>query len=775
MKFNEINTYRTSERASQTFNKIEIPLLETAHIIGTIPTLPEVLFITSFPPRECGIATYSQDLIHALENQFEQTLQCSICALESDNEQHTYSHSPKYVLNTDQRDSFMRIASEINNDTEVKVVVMQHEFGFFAKWEVEFSIFFNTLRKPIIFVFHTVLPFPNKEMKAKVQDMTTIASSIIVMTNNAACILQKDYDVPANIIKVIPHGTHLVQPVIPENIKKSYNLSDKKILSTFGFLSAGKGIETTLDALPDIIKIYPDVIFLILGKTHPAILHTEGEKYRQMLKNKAEALNIQNHIQFVNEYLPLHKLVEYLQMTDIYLFTSKDPNQAVSGTFSYALSCGCPVISTPIPHAKEVLNSHNGIIIDFNNSSQLSKSVISLLEDADEREILSTNNCLNTASTSWQNSAISHMYLFDTLVPDAFHIHYRIPDINFDHLKRMTTNFGIIQFAKYVSPDLHSGYTLDDNARALIVMCQHFKKTLEQAHIPFIRIYLHFVEYCLQSNGYFLNYVNLQHQFTPNNYSENLDDSNGRAVWALGYVISLKGYLPDDITDTAERIFARITPHFCDIYSTRAMAFIIKGLYYQNNQENLPLLQEIANRLLQMYNYVKTDNWHWFENYLTYANSVLPEAMLCAYNRTKNITYKNVAKDSFDFLLSKTFIDGRIKVISNKGWLLKDSKNIQPLGGEQPIDVSYTIIALEEFYKVFHEERYKDNLRTAFNWFLGNNHLHQIIYNPCTGGCYDGIEEHNLNLNQGAESTLSFLLAHLSVNRVYNRIDEPVL
>lgn len=728
--------------------------------------LPEILFITSFPPRECGIATYSQDLVNAINNQFEDSFLCSICALESDDEQHTYKQQPKYSLNVNAHNSFIKIADSINKDENIKLVIMQHEFGFFANKEKEYKYFFRSITKPIVFVFHTVLPNPNEELKTKVQEMSDIASSIIVMTKNAADILKNEYDVTNHKISIIPHGTHLVPPLDREEIKKQYQFNGRKILSTFGLLSSSKSIETTLRALPAVIKVHPAILFLVLGKTHPTIKKHEGEKYRLMLEEIVSELNLESSVMFVNEYLKLPILLEYLQLTDIYLFTSKDPNQAVSGTFSYAVSSGCPVISTPIPHAKEVLNDNNGIIIDFENSGQLSQAIISLLDNDKLREEISSKSFQRLASTVWQNSAIAHMLLFESLTQNAIPLRYRIPIIKLSHIKKMTTDFGMIQFSKISSPDIHSGYTIDDNARALIALCQHYEMTGDTNDFRLINTYMQFIRYCLRPNQKFLNYVNMEKEFTAQNYTENIEDSNGRAIWALGYVCSLKNILPTNLTNEAEYLLQRALSHVDKIHSTRAMAFIIKGLYYQNNPENLYLLEMFANRLVQMYKHERTDEWKWYESYLTYGNSLLPEAMLCAYLATNDKEYREIAKESFDFLLTKIFVSNRIKVISNKGWHIRDSVIETTEGGEQPIDVAYTIMALEKFYTVFKYDEYQRKSIVAFNWFLGDNHLNQIIYNPCTGGCYDGLEEHNVNLNQGAESTVSYLIARLVIGRL---------
>lgn len=740
--------------------------------------IPEILFITSYPPRECGIATYSQDLIAALNNKFSHSFKINICALESEHEIHTYTENIKHTLNTDDPAAFSSLAKVINDNPNISMVMIQHEFGLFKKNEEALIQFLDKLVKPVITVFHTVLPVPGEALKENVQQIAGLSDSIIVMTNSSAGILTRDYNIASGKITLIPHGTHLVPHSDKAVLKKKYNLSGKKVLSTFGLLSSGKSIETTLDALPLIIKKQPDVLFLIIGKTHPSVIKQEGEKYRNMLQAKVAALKLEQHVIFINAFLPLQHLLEYLQLTDIYLFTSRDQNQAVSGTFSYAASCGCPVISTPIPHALEVLKNDAGIIIDFENPEQLAASVTRLLEDDLLRNTISLNGIHRMASTAWENAAIAHGLLFKKTGNVPVSLNYKLPALKLDHVKKLTTDFGMIQFSKINHPDISSGYTLDDNARALIAMCQQFELTRDTADLVYINIYLNFIKHCQQPGGCFLNYVDEQKKFTDQNDSTNLADSNGRAVWALGFLISISKLLPEEITDKAELLLKTALLNICDIHSTRAMAFIIKGLYYYDTKNssasNKSLIKKLADRLVQMYMHEMDDNWQWFESYLTYANSILPEAMLCAWLATGEIKYKEIARSSFDFLLHKTFRKESIQVISNNGWLHKEHSFIPVTnsGGQQPIDVAYTIIALNKFYKVFKEDHYLDKIKLTFNWFSGNNHLQQVIYNPCTGGCYDGLEETCVNLNQGAESTVSYMMARLTAEKYFMRSTE---
>jgi len=742
-----------------------ITVVPKKHITVTDKT--GILFITSYPPRECGIATYSQDLIKALNKKFSNSLSVKVCALESGEVNYKYADEVKYVLKTSLAEKYGEVSSEINKDNQIKIVLIQHEFGFFKKQEQAFLRFLAILSKPVVVVFHTVLSHPDELLKSEVKNIADVSESIIVMTYNSAHILINSYGLPEEKISVIAHGTHLVPYINIKDLKIKYGLTGRKVLTTFGLLSSGKSIETTIKALPSIIKTNPDVIFLVIGKTHPEVLKEEGEVYRKSLEAMVTRNDLVKNVKFINSYLDLPDLLEYLQLTDIYLFTTNDPDQAVSGTFAYAMSCGCPIISTPIPHAKEVLTEDTGIIMDFRNSKQLADAVISLLSNNTLRRNMRINTLQKIVSTAWENSAVDHVKLFEKIGTEKTTIQYNLPAINLNHIKLMTTETGIIQFSKINHPDRCSGYTLDDNARAMISMCMYLIFSGDKKSISLIKKYLSFIKLCLQPDGNFLNYLDSDNKFTSQNGEVNLDDSNGRAIWALGYLISLKDQLPRNISIEAIALFQRAIPQMESKYSPRAMAFIIKGLFFYTKSikspENITLIKTLSDRLVEMYKHESGEKWHWFEGYLTYANSILPEAMLYAWLLTGELIYKEIAKSSLSFLLSKTFNENGIEVISNKNWLLKGQTASR--FGEQPIDVAYTILTLSKFYDAFSEEDYLLKMETAFNWFLGNNRLQQIIYNPCTGGCYDGLEETHVNLNQGSESTISYLMARLTVEK----------
>lgn len=727
--------------------------------------MKEILCITTYPPRQCGIATFSDDLIRSIHHKFGNSYSVRVCALESSAEQHTYSRIVKYKLNTSLIEQYGKLSETINHDSEVDMVLVQHEFGLFKEQQDEFLTMLGLIEKPIAIVFHTVLAKPDIALRNYVRCIAKVCQMIIVMTKTSALVLQQEYGVDSADITVIPHGTHLVSHQNKNSLKEKYSVEGRQVLSTFGLLSAGKSIETTLDALPAIIEINPSVLFLIIGKTHPTVVKTDGEVYRQMLEEKVAALNLSEHVRFVNEYLELPTLLEYLQLTDIYLFTSSDPNQAVSGTFVYALSCGCIIIATPIPHALELLSDRSGLIFDFKNSEQLASATNRLLADESLCSKMRITSLQKIMVTAWENSAIAYARLFHQLIANNEPLIYSLPEINTAHIRRMSQYFGMIQFSKGNHPDLQTGYTLDDNSRALIALCGAYNHTEEDKLRKYIYGYLDFIAYCQQPDGSFLNYVDSDRNFTTQNDEVGLEDSNGRAICALGYFIAYGEKFPVIWTKYAQKMLQRALPILNTIHSPRSIAFILKGLCdcsskYPSDKIS-KLIELLANRLMEYYQQHTTARWHWFEASLTYDNCVLPESLLYAYHALGNDQYRQVAKESFDFLINLIFTDNGINVVSNDGWLLKGVEGKRY--GEQPIDVASAVMALTRFYNEFGDHSYLIRRTQAFNWFLGCNHLQQIIYNPATGGCYDGLEEHNVNLNQGAESTVCYLLARLSM------------
>lgn len=727
----------------------------------------KIVFLSTFPPTQCGIATYTQDTIKGITDVYGKSITCEICELvDAPKEKPTQA----FTLNTKNREEYTTVAEEINNDEAVKLVHIQHEFGLFSGNYGDYLLdFLNVIKKPVTYTFHSVIPNPNNELKTFVKLLLSYSNSVFVMTNRSKEILIKDYDINEEIITCVPHGTHIVVYEAPQNAKEKLNIGDRIVLSTFGLLGEGKNIETGLQALPKIVEKAPNALYLIIGKTHPNLIKDGVDTYRTKLESIVEELNLQNNVRFINEYLDTDQLLEYLKATDIYMFTSKDPNQAVSGTFAYAMSCACPIVASKIPHTREVLTPDSGILVDIGDVDQFADAAIKLIADEDLRNEMGINSFTKMRASSWENAAITHMNAYKNLIENPSEIKYSYPTIQLRHIKRLTTELGIIQFSKISIPDLDSGYTLDDNARALIAFCMHYKLTQDKDDLAYILIYLDFIQRCQKPKGNFINYVDQENrEHIEQNAEVNLEDSNARAIWALGTVVSISDILPEAITKKATKCLLNSLKWTETIQSPRSIGFATKGLYlYHSTIPNLyvaAIINKLNAKLLANYEDTATEDWQWFENYLTYGNGVLPESMLYAYLITNKPVYKKVALDSLDFLISKTFIDGNFKAISNQSWHHKGAEPQQY--GEQPIDVTYTIQTLNSFYEAFKTPEYKKKMKAAFNWFLGKNHLNQIMYNPVSGGGYDGLEKENVNLNQGAESTVCFLTARLLMEKL---------
>ncbi|MFV5685274.1 glycosyltransferase [Flavobacterium sp. GB2R13] len=729
----------------------------------------KMLIVSSYSPRECGIATFSNDIVNAVEIVFGETLPVEVCALQNSDQNFSYNAEVTYILPVDSLEHYRLVAEKINERNDIGLVCIQHEFGLFRGDYGDYILsFILALNKPIVTVFHTVLPNPDEKRKKIVHAIADLSDKIIVLTKNSETILIRDYELPKMKTIVIPHGNHTVLWEQKEELKNKYDFSNKIVMSTFGLINKNKGIETVLRALPEIVKKHPEVIYLVIGKTHPEIICCEGEKYRDILTGIVHELRLENNVIFINEYLQLWQLLEYLTVSDIYLFSSKDPNQAVSGTFAYAMSCGCAVISTPIPHAVESLVNGNGILLNgFDQPEEFEKAILHLIENKAERIAMGKNAFSLAHATTWENIAIQYRLLFDQLTNREEDLKFNFPPIKLDHIKKLTTDFGILQFSKFSQPDPESGYTLDDNARALINMILYNQAFPDNKTLKLASIYLNFIEGIQRNNGWFDNYKSFDHQLTKQNGEVNLEDANGRALWSLGTVIAHRESVPTDMIVRAEKCWNNAIKRIDDIKSPRAIAYALKGLYHYysaHKKESIKQkIEKFADELLRHYNINSAENWCWYEDYMTYANNVLPEAMMYSYLVTKNPKYKKIAAITFDFLLSHYFMKGQIKVISNRGWFKKENERV--FYGEQPIEVATTIIALDLFYEVTKNKKYKDQLKLAFIWFLGNNHLKQIMYNPENGASYDGLEDKHININQGAESTLCYFKARLIMEK----------
>lgn len=734
-----------------------------------------ILLMSTYPPRECGLATFSNDVVNSIKLVFGDSLPIEVCALQKYENQFEYGDDVHYTLTISSVDEYRLLAEKINKRNDIGMLCIEHEFGLFGGEYGNYLLsFLLAINKPIATVFHTVLPGPNEKLKKVVKAIIDLSNKIVVLTHKSQEILVRDYGCRESKTMLIPHGTHMVLLNQKEDLKKEFHFSDKIVLSTFGLISENKNIETVLYALPDIIAKHPEVIYLVVGKTHPEILKREGEKYRDMLVETTKKLKLENNVFFINQFLELKELLNYLILSDIYLFSSKDPNQAVSGTFAYAMSCACAIVSTPIPHAVEALNAGTGILLEgFDKPEEFRNAIMKLVENKGERLAMGRNGYTLTHETTWENIALKYGFLFAEVTENMKALSLNFPPIKLDHIKELTTDYGILQFSNFSQPDISFGYTLDDNARALIDMVMYHEKSQDSNALNLATIYLNFIANIQREDGRFDNYKDFNRQLTKQNELVNLEDSNGRALWSLGFTLSHYEKLPLDLVERAQKVWNKAVLHIDEVNSPRAIAYTLKGLYYYHltsqDEEIKKSIIQLADKLLNHYHINSDEDWCWYEDYMTYANNVLPEAMLFSFLATGDLKYKKIALVTFDFLLSHYFMKGEFSVISNRGWFVKGShKNSY---GEQPIEVATTIITLHLFYEITGNIKYKEQLKVAFSWFLGNNHLNQIIYNPVNGAAYDGLEEKNVNINQGAESTLCFFKAQLIMENYKNQED----
>ncbi len=718
----------------------------------------------TFIPRECGIATFTSDLINSMDKRYNPLVESEVLAI-NDNGSSIYNYNDKvsFQINETNLNDYADAAEKINERDDIKIVNIQHEFGLFGgKYGDYLLSFLDAIKKLVVVTLHSVIPCPDDYRKNIVQSILKKASAVIVMAKEAIRILKEDYgidDLNNNKIFYIPHGVPQSQ-LYPDDAKEKINLRNRVILSTFGLLSSGKGIEYVIEALPHIIKKYPEVIYLIIGETHPQVRKKEGESYRNKLKHLVESLGLSKNVKFCNKYLTLKELVTYLSATDIYVSASLDKNQIVSGTLSYALGCGKAIISTPTIYAAEVLSEERGVLVDFRNPQSIRKALNDILSDKKLKENLEKNAYEFGKKMVWPNIATNYLKVFNKVIKLREDVIKKYPAIKLNHILSLTDDVGIIQHAKYSIPNRKTGYTLDDNSRALIVATKHFNLFRSRQSSKLMNTYLSFLYHTQKKDGRFYDLLDYEKKFLDEEGSE---DSFGRALWACGYVASSKVH--HNIKATAKFIFDNAVKSADKIKALRAKAFSIIGLYHYykeySNKDILDKVNSLASSLVDSYKANALQDWKWFEPKLTYSNSKLPEALFLAYLMTKNKEYLAVAQESLNFLFKVLIVDGKLMPIGNEGWHYKDGK--RAFYDQQPVDASSMVQTCLVAYKVTKKKVYYSNAVLSFNWFLGKNSLSQMVYDEATGGCFDGLSKDSMNLNQGAESTISYLLARLSL------------
>ncbi len=728
-----------------------------------------IVHLSTFPPRECGIATFTWDLVHAFNELFSPREESKVIALNNNGTKKAqYSREVIMQISQEKKDDYMKAAKKLNGLSQVKIVCIQHEFGIHGGEHGSNILYFlQEIKKPVVVTLHTVVPSSSPFYEGHrpiVRAIGDYSRFMVVMTETSRKLLISDYNINPDKVRVIPHGIHGHPYQEVKQAKKELGMDDQVVVSTFGLLNRGKGIEYALEALPEIIKKFPQVVYYIMGVTHPVILKKEGDIYRDELKKRVGELRLDQHVVFHNKYFSTPDILQFLRATDIYLSLSLNSDQAVSGTLSYALGCGRPVISTAFAQAKEDVTDEIGRLVEFRNPHAIAIAAIELLENEPLRIEMGKKAFFRTRRMVWRNVALSYMREFLLIAPELRIQEKNLPKIRLTHIRNMTDEFGMFQFARLTDPDPSSGYTLDDNARALIICTEYHKKYRGKISLKLADIYLEFVCYAFNRSGY-NNYVNHDKTFNAQrNTAEDLNDAYARGIYSLAVAMNAK-HMPLSLRQKAARVFKKKFNPEKKMNAPRTAAFYIKALSecvkhtYDKGYEDS--LKNYCEYLVGLYEKNSESQWQWFEDRMSYSNGVMPEALFLAYKITGNQKYFNVAKSTLDFLVYNSMSGSLCVPVGQNGWFKKGQK--KNIFDQQPEEVSALVLALKAAYETTKDTQYQELLYNVFYWFLGNNVLGQVVYDHMSGGCYDGVGEREVNLNQGAESTLSYLGARLAL------------
>jgi len=684
---------------------------------------------------------------------------------------------------TEEKLSSYRDAAEFLNFTNVDLVCLQHEYGIFGGTAGSHILeLLRNLRMPIVSTLHTVLREPNPDQHRVTVELAELSDRLIVMSDHSSQFLQEIFQVSPKKIDVIPHGVPNVAFVDPNFYKDRFRVAGKRVLLTFGLLSPNKGIETVIQALPRILSRNSNVMYIVAGATHPHIKRREGDKYRESLQALAKDLGVANNVIFHNRFVSPEEMMEFIGSADVYITPYKNEAQVVSGTLAYALGAGKAVISTPYWHALELLDQGRGVLIPFDDQNALAEQTILLLENEAERHAMRKRAYLYSRNMVWKSVAQEYMRSFQRaraermwnprlVGPNLGGVDCtdNLPAMKLNHLTRMTDDTGMLQHAVFSVPNYHEGYSTDDNARALIVSILSLPgattnaeslKTLASRYLAFLWLAFN------SSNGRFRNFLSYDRQWQELQGSE---DSHGRALWSLGTAIHQTDN--DNLRGFAGRLFELALPVSLTFTSPRAWAFSLLGIQeyldrFPGDRAAQRQRDMLAGKLLNIYQATRTPDWNWFEEGLAYSNARLSQALLLAGSRTGNQEWITAGLTSLDWLerQQRCNVNGHFLPIGSHGFFCKGGDRSR--FDQQPLEATATVSACLEAYRATGEERWRTRAWSAFNWFLGDNDLKTSLYDATTGGCRDGLHPDRANENQGAESTLSFLMALIEMRHL---------
>lgn len=733
-------------------------------------TSRKVALLGNHLPRQCGIATFTTDLRDALGSQFPD-VDCFVVAM-NDASRHAYPSRVRFEIGENDVAAYRR-AADFLNVNNVDVLSVQHEYGIFGgKAGANVLALLRELRMPIVTTLHTILRDPNPQQRHVMDELTLLSERLVVMTEHGADVLRATHGVPEHKIDVIPHGI----PNVPFDgaSKDRLGVEGRSVMLTFGLLSPDKGVETVIDALPAILEHHPDTVYLVLGATHPHLKERQGETYRLSLEDRAKRLGVDSSVIFHDRFVSQSELVEFLAAADIYVTASLNPEQSTSGTLAYAVGAGKAVISTPYVYARELLADGRGILVPWNDPQAIAREVTSLLGDDMKRRRLRERAAAHGRSMTWPVVARSYFRSFDRArvehaerrrtVFQAKTLARRpieLPEVNLEYLELMTDDTGMLQHGAFNVPRYRDGYCLDDNARALLLMALVEEAGTEDRRSvrKLASRYLAFVNHAFDfESGCFRNFMSYERHWTERAGSE---DSHGRAVWALGTMVGRSA--DPGRQSLGGDLFQAALPATRDFTSPRAWAFTLLGIdeylrAFQGDSVVETVRTTLAERLLQLYERNRGSDWPWFEDSVTYSNARLPQALLVSGQRMDRPDMTSAGIESLAWLaLQQCTEDGCFAPIGSNGFFVRGGR--KAAFDQQPVEASGMIAACIEAGRLTGEPRWAGHARRAFQWFLGRNQLQQSLYDPVTGGCRDGLHPDRANENQGAESTLSFLIA----------------
>ncbi len=734
------------------------------------PELQRIALLGTCVPRRCGIATFTDDLHHALANARPKLSAMTIAMTDGEN---VYAYPPHVPIEIHQSDpQSYAVAADFLNVADVEVVSLQHEFGIFGGNAGDHILeLVQRLRTPLVTTLHTVLAAPDEAQRRVMNALIRSSARLVVMAEKGRQILQTVYEVPNEQIAVIPHGVPDRPFLDPAMAKHDLGLADRTLLMTFGLLGPGKGIETAIHALPALVRNHPKLIYMVVGATHPNLVRHEGERYRDSLVALAADLGVSDHVLFVDEYLSIEDLLNYLTACDIYVSPYPNAAQITSGTLAYAVALGKAVVSTPFWHAQELLSDGCGMLFSFGEADALSTAVAQLIEDDSLRSAMRTRAYARGREMVWPSVAEQYLDVFSKVrferrsagamvipFPASVGEHDRLPPVSTTHLASLTDGVGLVQHTKFAVPDRRHGYCLDDNARALLVMSELAGLVpLTPQEDQMTLTYAAFVEHAWSpESGRVHNFMGFDRSWLD---EVGEDDAHGRAVWALGTVA--KRADPRGLDSWAAARLLEMVPPLASCRSPRAWAYGLLGISdflqrFPGHRDFECLRNDLAGRLFQRWIDAAKPQWNWFEDRLGYDNARLCEALMVSGQTADNLPHFEAGLDTLRWLMKlQTAARGHFRPIGTQTFG-SDYRQPQPFD-QQPLEAWAAVSACITAARLTGDNWWSDEAKRAFSWFLGDNDHGMPVVDIDRGACFDGLHPDRRNANQGAESTLAYL------------------